>query len=86
MIEYLRLIGTDVSRFHTFNTTAVNKDLTFIKQHNFEAHRLLKSMKSQFLIHKFFFYRTEQLHIVETLLHILQMVSTVEKGVQGLGE
>lgn len=28
--------------------------------------------------------RTEQLHIVETLLHILQMVSTVEKGVQGL--
>lgn len=28
--------------------------------------------------------RSEQLHIVETLLHILQMVSTVEQGVQGL--
>lgn len=31
------------------------------------------------------FHRSEQLHIVETLLHILQMVSTVEQGVQGLG-
>ena len=30
-------------------------------------------------------YRSEQLHIVQTLLHILQMVSTVEQGVQGLG-
>ena len=30
-------------------------------------------------------HRSEQLHIVETLLHILQMVSTVEQGVQGLG-
>lgn len=28
--------------------------------------------------------RSEQLHIVETLLHILQMVSTIEQGVQGL--
>ncbi|KAM7431183.1 Protein saal1 [Porites harrisoni] len=28
--------------------------------------------------------RSEQLHIVETLLHILQMISTVEQGVQGL--
>lgn len=28
--------------------------------------------------------RSEQLHIVETLLHILQMVSTVEQGVRGL--
>lgn len=30
--------------------------------------------------------RSDQLAIVETLLHILQMISTVEKGVQGLGE
>ncbi|KAL9955157.1 hypothetical protein ACROYT_G036443 [Oculina patagonica] len=28
--------------------------------------------------------RSEQLHIVETLFHILQMVSTVEQGVRGL--